>query len=351
MMPRHACPALGLAGHWALRPRALALLSPGLALLLPGLALLFPGLALAHPSGLPALKERADFVIDNAHSWLLWDVHESLVIGTLLAVVAFTWAIGPGRIRWGWSAVPATPRQRGLFYGTMALMYLTLDGPLHHLADELLFSAHMQQHMILQLVWAPLIVIAVPPWLWRALLRPRPVLVLARVFSRPMTAFLTYNAIVFGWHIPPLYNLALTTHAWHIVQHLMFMSSAVLMWWVMIAPLPEFRATYARRMVFVLANMLAMKVLGLIISLSDEVLYTFYLAQPRAWGLDALGDQQLGGMLMWLPGGGLLWAGLGRVWWQWVKSGTPDKGKTGVAAIDAARAARAAQLAAAGPPP
>ncbi len=303
-------------------------------------ALFVPSLAFGHPSGLPALRERADFVLDNAHSWVIWEVHESLVIGTVLVVALYTWAIGPGRRKYGWSDTPASPKQRGLFYGTMLMMYLTLDGPLHHLADELLFSAHMAQHMILQLIWAPLVVISVPVWLWEAMLRPRPIHAAARFFSRPMTAFVTYNGIVFGWHVPQMYNLALTQHNFHIVQHLMFMSSAVLMWWVMIAPVAEFRATYQKRMVFILANMLAMKVLGLIISLSDEVLYTFYLSQPRAWGLDALGDQQLGGMLMWLPGGGLLWAGLGRVWWQWVRSGTPAKGTTGIAAIDNARAAR-----------
>lgn len=305
-------------------------------------ALLVPSLALAHPSGLPELRERADFVLDNAHNWIVWEVHESLVIGTLLMVALYTWAVGPGRVKYGWGDTPVSPRQRGLFYATMTMMYLTLDGPLHHLADDLLFSAHMAQHMILQLIWAPLVILTVPAWLWAAMLRPRPIAALARFFTRPMTAFITYNAVVFGWHIPQMYNLALTQHNWHIVQHLMFMSAAVLMWWVNLTPLAEYRASYPKRMVFILASMLAMKVLGLIISLSDEVLYTFYLSQPRAWGLDALGDQQLGGMLMWLPGGALLWAGLGRVWWLWVKSGTPDKGKTGIAAIDEARAARMA---------
>ena len=319
------------------------------ALFLP--ALVVPGRALAHPSGLPALRERADFVLDNAHNWIIFEVHPSLVIGTLLVVLLYTWAIGPGRVKYGWSATPASPKQSGLFYGTMLLMYFTLDGPLHHLADELLFSAHMLQHMILQLLWAPLVVLAVPPWLWQAMLRPKPIHAAAKFFSRPMTAFVTYNAIVFGWHVPMMYNLALTRHNFHILQHLMFMSSAVLMWWVMIAPVEEFRATYQKRMVFILANMLAMKVLGIIISLSSEVLYTFYLQQPRAWGLDAMGDQQLGGMLMWLPGGGLLWAGLGRVWWQWVRSGTPDKGKTGIAAIDDARAAKRRLAEAAHPAP
>ena len=314
-------------------------------------AFVLPARAFAHPSGLPTLREHAEFVLDDAHSWIIWEVHESLVIGTLLAIALYTWAIGPGRVKYGWSDTPASPKQRGLFYATMTLMYFTLDGPLHHLADELLFSAHMAQHMILQLIWAPLIVLAIPPWLWRAMLRPKPIHALATFFSRPMTAFITYNAIVFGWHIPQMYNLALTTHNFHIVQHLLFMSSAVLMWWVMIAPLDEFRASYQKRMVFILANMLAMKVLGLIISLSDEVLYTFSLSQPRAWGLDALGDQQLGGMLMWLPGGGLLWAGLGRVWWQWVRSGTPEKGKTGIASIDNARAARLKMVNATPPAP
>lgn len=298
-----------------------------------------PSAALAHSGDLP-LRGPGEWSWQGiSDDWFGWDFHPSILIGIVILVALYLMATTRWRVKYGWSAEAPHPSKRGMFYASVVLLFLSLDGPLHHLADELLFCAHMLQHMILQLVWAPLLLLAMPTWLWPVILKPKPVMAVARFVSRPATAFVIYNAVVFGWHLPGFYNYALENHAWHIVQHLMFMSSAVLTWFVMLAPEPSLRATFPRRMIFIFAHMLAMKALGLMISMSDHVLYTFYERQPRVFGIDALGDQQLGGMLMWLPGGALLWVGLGRIWWQWVRSGTPDKGMTGIPAIDAARKA------------
>ncbi len=295
--------------------------------------------ALAHSGAIP-LKTTGEFTWQGvASNWFSWDFHPSILIGTALLVTLYLLATTRWRIRYGWSDTPVSRGQRNMFWTSVALLYLTLDGPLHHIADELLFCAHMLQHMTLQLLWAPLLLLSIPKWLWPVLLKPRFIHRIARIVTRPMVAFVLYNAVVYGWHFPPAYNTALETHNWHIVQHLMFMSVSLLTWFVTLGPVPELQATFPRRMVFIFAHMLAMKALGLIISLSDHVLYTFYESQPRVFGLDAFGDQQLGGMLMWLPGGALLWAGLGRLWWQWVRSGTPARGSSGIPALDAARRA------------
>ena len=300
-------------------------------------ALVWSSIAFAHPSGLPQLRDRAGLALNQAGTWLVWDFHPSILIGICLAIALYALATTLWREKLGGPGTPAPSAGRHLlFLATMTLQYFTLDGPLHHLADDLLFSAHMAQHLILQLVWAPLLVISLPVWLWRALVQP--VQPLERWATRPMVAFLLFNAVVYGWHLPAMYNLALTTHKFHILQHVLFMSTAVLSWFVVLAPLPELRASFPKRAAYILLSMVAMKVLGIVISLSDHVLYTFYLGQPRAWGMDALSDQELGGLLMWLPGGIVLWVGLGRLFWMWVRSGTPANGMTGVASIDAARA-------------
>lgn len=318
----------------------LGLLTLLLGLLTVLLGLLLPTALLAHPSGLPALRERAGVAFDNAGTWIVWDFHESIVIGTLLLGIGYWLGITRWRVQAKLSETPAPRWQIALFYANLAVLYLSLDGPLHHLADELLFSAHMLQHMLLQLLWAPLLILAVPEWLWRGLYQLPGVRPWARWASRPFVAFFLFNGVIFGWHVPQMYDLALRVHGFHILQHLMFMSTAVVLWFVVIAPLPELRGEFARRMIFVMANMLAMKVLGLTISLADDVLYPFYASQPRAWGMDVLSDQQLGGLLMWMPGGGILWFGLGRVFWQWVRKGTPERGRTGIPEIDARLAAR-----------
>lgn len=302
-----------------------------------GFAALLPTAAWAHPSGLPELRARASVTFDNSDIWLVWDFHESIVIGIAVMIAAYAWAVTKGRVRYGWSSVPASRSQIQLFATSVVLLYLSLDGPLHHLADELLFCAHMLQHMLLQLIWAPILVLAIPEWLWRALYNLPGCKRFADFVTKPWMAFWLFNGVIVGWHIPWMYNLALTTHEFHILQHLMFMSTAVILWFVVIGPLPELRASYPRRMVFVVVNMFAMKALGLSLSMAEDIWYTFYASQPRAWGIDVMTDQQLGGLLMWMPGGGLLWFGLGKVFWQWVRQGTPDKGLTGVASIDAKR--------------
>jgi putative membrane protein len=301
-------------------------------------ALLIPATGLAHPSGLPQLRERAVTIWGGIDAALVWDFHESIVIGVLALALLYGLAITRWRTRLGGPDATVESWRVWLYYGNCLLLYLTLDGVLHHLADELFFSAHMLQHMVLQLLWAPFLVLAVPPWLWRALAKPMPRL--ARFLTRPMVAFLAFNGVMWGWHWPACYETALRIHAWHIVQHLTFMSSAVMLWFVLIAPLDELRASYARRMVFILSNMLAMKALGLTLALSEHVLYPFYQERVRILGFDPLSDQQLGAMLMWMPGGGFLWFGMARIWWQWVRTGTPDKGLTGIPALDAARARR-----------
>jgi len=301
------------------------------------LCLVVPAVGLAHPSGLPELSARASVTFSNSSDWLIWDVHESIIIGVVLMVIGYAWAVTKGRVRYGWSDKPASSQEIQIFAISVVVLYFSLDGPLHHLADELLFCAHMLQHMSLQLIWAPLIVLALPEWLWRALYNLPGAKGFATVVTKPWMAFWLFNGVVLGWHVPWMYNLALTVHEFHILQHLMFMASAVILWFVVIGPLPELRASYPRRMVFVVVNMFAMKALGLALSMANDIWYTFYASQPRAWGIDVMTDQQLGGLLMWMPGGGLLWFGLGKVFWQWVRQGTPDKGLTGVASIDAAR--------------
>lgn len=300
--------------------------------------------AWAH-TGLGPLKPSGEFDWQGVGAWYQWDFHPSIIIGITVLTTLYSLGNTVWRRKYGWSDQPATRIQVGLFTGAMLLLFFSLDGPLHHLADQLLFSAHMLQHMILQLIWAPMLVLAVPSWLWTAVLvRPKRIAPIAKLATRPAVAFLLYQGVIGGWHVPWMYNLALTQHNMHIVQHLLFMSTAVITWLVVLAPEPSLAASHPQRMVFIFGHMAAMKLLGLIISLSDHVLYTFYATKPQVFGLNALGDQQLGGMFMWLPGGSVLWLGLGRIWWNWLKKGTPPRGMTGIASLDAARMAQKASV-------
>ncbi len=303
------------------------------------LATLGASVALAHPSGLPRLKASADYFVATSADWLFWDFHPSIVIGIVVLTILYSLAIFVWREKYGLAEQVDKPRAWG-FYGSMVLLWLTLDGPLHHLSDELLFAAHMVQHLMLQLVWAALFVWSLPAWMVRAVIRPKLVRRFAVWVTRPWPAFLIYNGVTWIWHFPPMYNLALEAHEWHIVEHLLFMSTACIFYFPLLSPVEEIpRPSHGAQMMYVFGNMAAMKTLGIIISMQSDVLYTYYLKVPRVWGLTAIADQQIGGLLMWLPGGLLLWGGLGYVFAQWAMKGTPKRGTTGIAAIDARRLA------------
>lgn len=311
-----------------------------------GLLLGLPVLASAHPSGLPTKNAQA-YTVATSALWLTWDLHPSIVIGILAITALYTFMLTRGKRALG--VVEPFERGRAIaFYGCMVLLWFTLDGPLHHLSDQLLFTAHMVQHLVLQLVWAALFVWSVPGWMLSPLLKRAPVRKLAYRITRPVAAFFIYNGVTWFWHWPQMYDLALRVHEWHIVEHLMFMVTACIFWWPLIGSAKEVpRPAYGQQIFYVFFNMLAMKVLGIAISLQDDVIYTFYLSVPRVWGLTALGDQQIGGLLMWLPGGLLLWGGLGYVFIQIARKGTPARGTSGIPALDRKRAAAAAAASAA----
>lgn len=301
-----------------------------------------PFSAFAHPSGLPRLKQGAELLAASTGDWLFWDFHPSILIGIVVLTALYTLGIRRWNVDEYGQRIAIDRRRARWYYGSMVLLWFSLDGPLHHLADELLFSAHMVQHLMLQLVWAPMFVFGLQPFMVQRLLPEGPLRRAVYAITRPVPAFVIYNGMIWLWHLPVLYNMALFSHEWHIVEHLLFMSTAVIFWWPLLSPASVVpRPAFSSQLVYVFANMVAMKALGIIISLQEEVIYTFYLNVPRVFGLTPLGDQQIGGLMMWLPGGLLLWGGLGYVFAQWAMRGTPKRGTTGIAAIDARRAAAA----------
>jgi putative membrane protein len=267
--------------------------------------------------------------------WLQWDFHPSIFFGILAFTIIYTLGITVWRKRFN-LADKVNRRYPICFYSAMVIQWWALDGPLHYLSDERSFLAHMIQHLMLQTIWAPLLVLGIPGWLIRPLVRPAWVQSFGRVLARPRNAWVLFALVLFGWHFPPFYDLALRVHWIHIVEHLMMMVTAVIFWWPIFSPIKEVpRTTYGWQMIYLLVAMAPMKLLGLMIAVQNELIYTFYALQPRVWGLTPVGDQRAGGLMMWILGGLPLWAVLAYVFGQWKKHGTPMKGETGIAALDA----------------
>ena len=241
-------------------------------------------------------------------TWNTWAVHPSVAAGLVLLGGLYVYLGGLRSAR----------RHVASFAGALAVLFVALNGPLHNLSDTYLFSAHMAQHLVLTLVFPPLLLYGSPAHVVRPLLRPRWVLALGRVVTRPLVAAIVFTGPIVIWHVPALYEAALRNHNLHIVQHLIFLTTAVLMWWPVLSPVPELpRIPHLLQLLYLFLLGIPMSVTGALITLSDSVLYPFYAAAPRVWGLSPLEDQQIGGLLMWVLGGLMLWIVMTVAWFRY----------------------------------
>src|SRR3954469_2268581 len=244
-------------------------------------------------------------------TWWRWSIHPSTVIGIAALGVLYVW--GARRAH-----RDPTAAQKIYFGAGLLLMFASLNGPLHDLSDDYLFSAHMVQHLLLTLALPPLLLAGVPGWMIRRPLALRFVAPVARFFTRAPIAFVTFNVVIAAWHLPPLYNAAMAHHSIHIVEHLMFMVAAVLMWWPLMSQLPELpRLAYPGQMLYAFLMSIPMSIIAVYIAMSDHVLYPAYAAAPRVLPLSPLEDQLLGALIMWIPGGIIFYIIMTVVFFKW----------------------------------
>jgi cytochrome c oxidase assembly factor CtaG len=209
-----------------------------------------------------------------------------------------------GRRRFAWQCLSFAA-------GWLALV-AALISPLDALGGWL-FSAHMLQHELLMIVAAPFLVLGRPlaVWLWafssqrrqRTARVARWPLVSAvwSTITHPVVAWLLHAAVLWLWHVPALFQAALSSNPLHVVQHLSFFLSALLFWWAIIGE-SSLRPSRGGAMLFLFTTMLHTGALGALLTVSDGIWYPAYDATNQALGMDPLEDQQLGGLIMWIPG-------------------------------------------------
>ena len=271
--------------------------------MLPGLALLL------HPAARIAVTD--------------FTVHPSTVIGLAGLGALYHWRARQRPAERG-NASPTTG-QRATFYSALALIFLSLNGWLHDLSDGYLFSAHMVQHLVLTLVAPPMLVLGTPGWMLRPALRWPVIGALARWVTTPARCFAIFNVVLVLWHLPPMYDLAMRHHAIHIVQHLCFMTGAVLMWWPVLSPLPELpRLSYPLQMLYLFLLSIPMSLVAVCIGYADHLLYPYYASAPRLWGITPMQDQMIGALIMWIPGGLFFFTIISVVFFKWQQMGADD---------------------------
>jgi putative membrane protein len=246
-----------------------------------------------------------------------WSLHPSVLIGTGILGALYFYGIGPLRRRLGLGP-PASPWQVASFCAALLVLLLSLNGPVHDLSDYYLFSIHMVQHLVLTLLFPPLLLAGIPGWLLRPLVRHPGVLAVARLLTRPWLAALLFSVSIAAWHLSPLYDLMMRSHEVHIATHLMFMVTGTLVWWPVMGPAPELpRLPTGLAMLYLFLVGIPMQIVAALITFSDKVLYPWYVTAPRMWGLSPLDDQQLGGLLMWIPGNLWMFAAIAVLFFRW----------------------------------
>jgi putative membrane protein len=233
--------------------------------------------------------------------WLTqWNWEPSILIGTALITGLYLYAIGPLRKRY-YPAEQVRTGQTISFLLGMLIMFLALVSPLDELGDSYLFSAHMVQHLFLTIVGPPLLLLGTPEWFVKPLLRNKLVFKIAKVLTYPAIAFVLYNADFWLWHAPPLYNATLENPNIHILEHLTFIVFGILYWWPIFSPSKDLpRLSIGGQILYLFFSGMPSVLLGAGLTFSPP-LYAPYLAAPRVWGISAATDQQLGGLIMWVP--------------------------------------------------
>jgi putative membrane protein len=248
-----------------------------------------------------------------------WSLHPSVLIGTGILGALYFYGIGPLRRRYNLGP-PASPWQILSFCAALVVLLLSLNGPVHDLSDYYLFSVHMFQHLVLTLLFPPLLLAGIPGWLLRPLLVRPGILPVVRFLTRPWAAALIFSGSLAVWHIAGYYDLMMRNHDVHVFTHLLFMATATLMWWPVMSRVPELpRLGPGLGMLYLFLVGIPMQIVAALITFSDDVLYPWYSAAPRTWGLSALDDQKLGGLLMWIPGNLWIFAAISVLFFQWAK--------------------------------
>lgn len=245
--------------------------------------------------------------------WRAWNGDPALLIG-----LATVWGLYSRGLLAVWASAGVgrgiSRARAAAFAAGMATLFIALISPLDALSAAL-SSAHMAQHMLLMMVAAPLLALGspLPVFVWA--LPPRWRRPLARWLRRaeswyspsyrywhPLALWALYALVLWIWHAPPFYRTALREPLVHNVQHLAFLLTSYLFWRALLDPLRRLRMSHGVAVLYLFTTCLHASVLGIFLALSPQVWYVDYQATAPLWRLTPLEDQQLAGMIMWVPG-------------------------------------------------
>ena len=231
--------------------------------------------------------------------YLNWQLEPVLLGGLVAAAVTYYLAVGPLRRR----LAPGNryPTGKAVVFGLgLTLLFLNEGSPLHDLAERYLLSAHMVQHLALSYVVAPVILVGIPTFLFRAVLLAPGIAPISRVLLHPVTAFFSFSLVMAIYHVPAFYDLSLSNTSVHHAIHLALLFVSLQVWWPLIGGIEELpKPAFLPRLAYIFLLPVAQLVISAAVTFYDGTLYQAYGNIPtRAFGLSIQEDQALAGIIM-----------------------------------------------------
>jgi cytochrome c oxidase assembly factor CtaG len=254
-------------------------------------------------NGLDEVASRSASPLSSFEPWVL----------ACLGLSAGFYAVGFARLsRRAGHGRGVSPTAVAAFAAGWLVVVAALVSPIDALGS-VLFSAHMVQHELLMIAAAPLLVLGRPLAVWVWAFPPAWRSALGGFFHRsawrrpwllitaPLSAWVLHALALWLWHVPALFEAALASEFVHAVQHICFLGTALIFWWSVLGVVTRRHRGIALLSLF--TTMVHTGALGALLTLSTVVWYPTYRASAPGWGLTALEDQQLGGIVMWVPAG------------------------------------------------
>lgn len=252
-----------------------------------------------------------------------WTWEPTVLLGIAAVVVAYALAWHRGLLSEEDDVSPwlGSPRSRPWYFAAGTFVgFVALLSPIDTGGDRYLFSLHMIQHLLLMMVAPPLCILGIAGIRLPHASPPSAARRLWAFMVRPWAAMVIFSSVLLVWHIPALYDATLTTEAIHVFEHMSFIAVGVVFWWPIVDPQ---RGADTRgwvgtfpKIAMLVASGIPPTVLGLIFTVAPRAVYDFYARAPRLWGLTAVVDQQIAGVVMFGVGNLIYFLAIVAVFWR-----------------------------------
>lgn len=190
--------------------------------------------------------------------------------------------------------------------------------PVHDVSEKSMYFVHMAQHLAFINLMAIFIIFSIPTWLARFLLVRKYILGITRYCVRFLPATVIFNVLIIIFHWPAFVDATLRNGFLHFGAHFMMVFGFIIVWMVIISPLPEIvRPTPIVQMIFLFLQSIVPTIPAAFLTLGSKPLYKVYENLPKMFGISTIEDQQIAGSIMKIGQGLIIWGMIAVIWFTW----------------------------------